>query len=57
MQEDLKNKDIHPEVKKYFSSISGGKVKSEKKAIAVRKNGCAPCGPGKFRGRPKKVKE
>ena len=42
-------------VREFFSKCGekGGSATSEKKTKAVRKNGCAPCHPGKKRGRPK----
>lgn len=47
------------EVRKYLSQLAkkGGAVKSKRKALSSRKNGCAPCAPGKFRGRPPKIQE
>ena len=50
-------KELPAAVKAFLSrnGVKGGSVKSDKKAIAVRKNGCAPCKPGKFRGRPPKT--
>lgn len=33
----------------------GGSSTSKKKSEASRRNGCLPCKPGKFRGRPKSL--
>lgn len=45
---------LPPDVKKFFVScgIKGGSSTSKAKTEASRKNGCAPCNPGKIRGRP-----
>lgn len=50
---------IPPEVRKYLTHLAkmGGAAKSKRKALSSRKNGSAPCRPGKFRGRPPKLKE
>lgn len=57
MQKDKSN--IPLEVRNFLSrwGAKGGSSKSEKKAAAVRKNGVSPCKPGKFRGRPSKIRE
>lgn len=48
--------NLPPDIKEFFvqTGRKGGSSTSEKKINAVRKNGCAPCKPGKFRGRPPK---
>lgn len=53
---EVNKKEIPQAVREYLSmnGSKGGSVKSEKKAAAVRRNGCAPCRPGRFRGRPPK---
>lgn len=53
----VNKKPLPKAVLDYLSAngIKGGSAKTEKKCNASRKNGCAPCRPGKFRGRPFKI--
>jgi hypothetical protein len=59
MDEVNQNKEdsLSKELKQFFSNCGkvGGKARSERKAIAARKNGQNPCRPGKKRGRPFKI--
>lgn len=56
---DLEKMKTHPAVQEYLKQLcsNAGSSTSEKKAKAARKNGLAPCKPGKFRGRPPKIRE
>lgn len=49
---------IPPNVMEYFrkTGAMGGSAKSQKKTESCKRNGNAPCHPGKRRGRPKGAK-